>query len=193
MLASPSWHVTADWLHPSSSRSADILVADYETAMQLLCASTKSGQAQDILIVTTRDKPVDIRRALDSQVKGYVLEDTTAAELQLAVHTIINKARYFSPAVVNRICKSEPWVQLTKRERDVLGLMAQGLCNKSIARLLGIEVGTVKTHVGSIMTKMGAKARTHAVIMAAQLGLVAIDVSGHAASTNGFGAGTGSG
>ena len=61
---------------------------------------------------------------------------------------------------------------LTGRETDVLQLLAQGCCNKSIARKLGIGVGTVKTHVKGVMSKLDATARTHAVVVATQRGLI---------------------
>jgi len=63
---------------------------------------------------------------------------------------------------------------LTPRESDVLRLLAAGYCNKRIARQLGVEVVTVKTHLNKLMAKLGATARTQAVILAAQRGLVAV-------------------
>jgi two-component system NarL family response regulator len=63
-------------------------------------------------------------------------------------------------------------IGLTSRETDVLQLLAQGCCNKSIARELGIGVGTVKTHVKGLFDKLGATARTHAVVLATRRGLV---------------------
>ena len=179
LLASPGWRITLHCQQPSASVSADIVVADYETAIQILDASASYKQPQDVLVITARDKPFEIRQALSSRVAGYVLEDVSKTELHLAVCTILNKARYLSPVVVKRIYKCELREQITNRERDVLNLMAEGLCNKSIARLLEIGLGTVKTHARSLMMKMGAQSRTHAVVIAAQLGLVGIDTPDH--------------
>ncbi len=63
-------------------------------------------------------------------------------------------------------------IALTPRETQVLQLMALGHCNKMIARDLGIGVGTVKTHAKGLFSKLGASARTQAVVMAARRGLV---------------------
>jgi DNA-binding NarL/FixJ family response regulator len=63
---------------------------------------------------------------------------------------------------------------LTQREREVLGLVAEGLANKAIARRLGISEHTVKFHVAAILTKLGAGSRTEAVRLGAQRGLVAL-------------------
>jgi len=64
--------------------------------------------------------------------------------------------------------------QLTAREDQVLQLLARGLCNKTIARQLGIAVGTVKTHVKGIMAKLDASSRTEAARIAAEKGIVGI-------------------
>jgi len=63
---------------------------------------------------------------------------------------------------------------LTPRELEVLGLIADGLSSKEIARRLGISEHTVKFHVNTIMSKLGARSRTEAVVVAARLGLIPI-------------------
>jgi two-component system NarL family response regulator len=80
--------------------------------------------------------------------------------------------RYLSAELSRCVADSFTRIGLTSRETDVLQLLAQGQCNKSIARELGIGVGTVKTHVKGLFDKLGATARTHAVVLATRRGLV---------------------
>jgi DNA-binding NarL/FixJ family response regulator len=74
--------------------------------------------------------------------------------------------------VLPRIADSFSREPLTPRENDVLHLLAEGCCNKTIARRLGIGQGTVKSHLRSVMAKLGVHARTQAVIVAAERGMV---------------------
>ena len=76
-------------------------------------------------------------------------------------------------AVTSRGQQGEPsGIELTPRERDVLGLMAEGASNKAIARRLGISVHTAKFHVGSLLDKLDATGRTDAVAHAARRGVI---------------------
>jgi DNA-binding NarL/FixJ family response regulator len=80
--------------------------------------------------------------------------------------------RYLAHSVSRRIADSLTRERLTTRETQVLNLLTTGSCNKAIAKELGIAVGTVKVHVKGILEKLDATTRTHAVIVAAQRGLV---------------------
>lgn len=80
--------------------------------------------------------------------------------------------RFLSAAVTRSVADSLGREHLSGRETDVLQLLAEGCCNKTIARRLGIGVGTVKTHVKGVMSKLDATARTHALVVATQRGLV---------------------
>jgi DNA-binding NarL/FixJ family response regulator len=80
--------------------------------------------------------------------------------------------RYIPQEVTDQLDGFFPEVALTPREVDVLRLVAQGLGNKQIADLLGTAVGTVKTQVQSILSKLGAEDRTHAVTLAFRRGII---------------------
>jgi two-component system NarL family response regulator len=150
--------------------NADVIVADYQRALSLVRLS--SAGAPRIVIVTQLDKEWQVRSALADGIRGYLLQSCTADELVDAL----------CQAAQNMVCLSAPLrglleqapvhYHLTGREREVLQLLATGRCNKVIARDLGIGVGTVKTHLKGLMTKLGATARTHAVVLATQRGLV---------------------
>lgn len=173
MLCSQEWDVSLHVDNPERLATADIVVADYEAGLKL-AGEAMSGERQ-VLIVTHRDKEADIRRALETYVGGYLREDTGMFQLQHAVRYLLTGSRYLCPQVLAPLHRSESLEKLTNRETDVLRLIAQGHCNKSIARDLGIELGTVKFHVRSLMGKLRVSARTQAVIVAVQRGLVGID------------------
>ena len=169
LLRADDWVVSEDSEEPRGLALANVVVTDYETA-----AGVAHGAAR-VIIVTQRDREWEVRRMLEAGVKGYLLEDAPPAQLRFAVREVMNGSSYLCPAVAARIAENLQREPLTGRESDVLRLLARGMCNKLIARDLGIGVGTVKTHVRGLMGKLGATARTHAVVVAAQRGLVGID------------------
>ncbi|WP_338763227.1 response regulator transcription factor [Massilia sp. METH4] len=155
-----------------------VVVSDYAGGIQLAKVQAAAGAAiPRILIVTHHHKEAHVREALDQGAYGYLLHDCTADELYDAVRNLANGMRYLTEKVSKSIADSISRTLLTRRESDVLHLLAGGHCNKLIARELGIGVGTVKTHIKGLLTKLDAKARTHAVVIAAERGLVDPGVS----------------
>lgn len=154
---------------------ADLTVCDYATGLALALASRKAG-AQGVpprlLILTDRDGEQQVRYALQNGVQGYLLCGTGVEELIRAVHAVGRGQRCLSPEVAQRMADSIARDALTSREAEVLQLLAAGHDNKTIAAQLGIAAGTVKSHVTSILCKLGASSRTQAANIAAQRGLV---------------------
>lgn len=166
--------LTAQASQPQAQAAAQVIVADYDTGLALArqLPQDRFGHAPRVLIVTQRDKEWEVRTAMDCGVHGYLLQGCTADELVRAVRQLGQGMRYLSEAVTRCVADSLSRETLTGRETDVLQLLAKGCCNKSIARELGIGVGTVKTHVKGLMSKLDATARTHAVVVATQRGLI---------------------
>jgi two-component system NarL family response regulator len=125
-----------------------------------------------ILALTTHDREVEIRRAFEAGVHGYLLLGGPLSELLEGVEAVASGVRFLCRAVAQRMADSLTHATLTSRETEVLQLMASGESNKGIARKLQIEVGTVKSHMSAIMTKLGASSRTQAAGIAATRGLV---------------------
>ncbi len=151
----------------------DVLVTDYDNAMRLAHRTCSVGRlASRILVLTTVDREADIRRAIDAGINGYLMLDAEPDELIEGVTAVARGARYLSRAAAMRMVESLTRADLTDREAQVLQLVADGEPNKGIARRLGIEVGTVKSHLSAIMSKLGASSRTHAVRIATARGLV---------------------
>jgi DNA-binding NarL/FixJ family response regulator len=124
------------------------------------------------LVLTHHDKEGTVRRALDSGVHGYVLQNCTEDELTQAVRALGDGGCYLSEPVARCVADSRGRSALTMRETDVLKLLGKGYCNKAIARELGIAPGTVKTYVKGVLGKLNATARTHAVVLASERGLI---------------------
>lgn len=149
-----------------------VVIADYAQALQWIGTAATEGGSQAILVVTSNDREADIRRALEAGIHGYVLLGGPLSELFEAVTALAQGARYLGRSVAQRMADSLTRASLTARETDVLQRVAAGESNKVIARHLRIEVGTVKTHLNAIMTKLDATSRTHATAIALARGLV---------------------
>lgn len=158
-----------------------IVVADYQTGLRLL-SEREALERHDphgphtarlrVMLVTSVDREWEIRTAVAQGVSGYVMQDCRAAELIDSLNSVARGRRYLCSAVALRMADSMMRDDLTGRETDVLGLLSAGFCNKSIAKELGIAVGTVKVHVKGILEKLDATTRTQAVVVAGRRGLV---------------------
>lgn len=160
---------------------ADVIIVDHKAGLEHMRrrAEARHGQAEDqprVLIVTQLDREWEVRTAMIAGVQGYLLQNSPADQLLAAVRALSRGMRYLSADLSRCVADSFTRIGLTSRETDVLQLLAQGQCNKSIARELGIGVGTVKTHVKGLFDKLGATARTHAVVLATRRGLVGDNV-----------------
>lgn len=125
-----------------------------------------------LLIMTTYDGDEDIFRSLSQGAKGYLLKDAPRQEILAAIRAVSQDQPYTSSAVAAKALQRMVKPSLTKRETDVLQLLAEGRSNKDIARRLKITEGTAKTHVKAILTKLDALSRTEAVAVAHRRGMV---------------------
>jgi DNA-binding NarL/FixJ family response regulator len=158
-----------------AARAADVVVADYDHGIRLASLVARDPDARDpckIMIVATVDREWEIRGALEHGVWGYVLIGCALDELASGVRAVHNGARYLSPRVAQRLAESLSTEPLTRREEEVLRLVAQGMGNKSIARRLNIAVGTTKSHLKGVFEKLGVHSRTQAICAAERRGLL---------------------
>jgi DNA-binding NarL/FixJ family response regulator len=168
------FRVTTHARQPEAQQVARVLVADYDCGIALARQQVRGHAGSGcVLIVSQLDKEWEVRSAMDSGVHGYLLQSASPEELVKAVRHLSQGQRYLSQSVMRLVADSLTREMLTSRETEVLQLLAEGCCNKMIARRLGIGVGTVKTHVKAVMNKLDATARTHAVVVAVQRGLIA--------------------
>jgi DNA-binding NarL/FixJ family response regulator len=136
-----------------------------------------------VLVLTTFGQDEVVFEALQAGAAGFLLKDTRPEDLLAAVHAVAAGESRLDPAVtaavVSHVRKhgvrttTHAINRLTAREREVLVLMARGLSNAEVAAELVVSTGTVKTHVASMLAKLGARDRVQAVIAAFESGLVA--------------------
>lgn len=162
---------------PDADADADaacIVITDYATGMHLLGqrGGARRGGIPKVLIVTSREKEWDVRQAVETGVHGYLLQNCIPDELVRSVRLLGRGLGYLSPTLKLGVADALRWEALTRRENDVLRLLACGDSNKTIENELGIGVVTVKTHVGQLMQKLNATTRTHAVAIALSRGLL---------------------
>ncbi|WP_405147241.1 response regulator transcription factor [Sphaerisporangium sp. NBC_01403] len=153
-----------------------------EATRRLLAAS---GEPPRVLVITTFENDDYVYEALRAGASGFLLKRTRPAEVVEAVRVVARGESLVFPAAIRRLAGSYGGggaggpagdrlrrARLTEREEAVLRLMATGLSNAEIAARLVVGTETVKTHVGNVLTKLAARDRTQAVIVAYESGFV---------------------
>ena len=137
-----------------------------------------------IVMLTTSTEESDLLESLRAGAQGYLLKDMEPDELVLALRDIVNGKTVVAPDLAPILARAvqgksyeptieddSPFSELTPRETEILGLLAEGQSNKTIARNLGISDGTVKLHVKAILRKLNVHSRVEAAVMAVERGL----------------------
>ncbi len=127
-----------------------------------------------ILILTTYGGGDDIQRSLKAGARGYLLKDTPRTELVDAIRRVAKGERVVPPSIAATLVDQVDAPKLTPRELEVLRQVAEGKSNTAIAKSLFVSEATVKSHVNSILTKLGVRGRTEAVTTAIRRGLVRV-------------------
>ncbi len=151
--------------------------------IEVLQALAAKGPVPPTVILTTFDDDQLVLAGLKAGARGYLLKDVSLEQLVEAVHTVAAGGSLVSPAVTQRLKAGIERVgtpfrsleqpdPLTERETEILRLMAGGFSNKEIANSLAVAEGTVKNHVSNILSKLGVRDRTRAVLKALELGIV---------------------
>ena len=146
---------------------------------------TAHEHAPRILVLTTFDLDEYVYSALRAGASGFLLKDTPPAQLLSALRVVASGEALLAPSVTRRLIaefvrRAEPAARpartlagITDREREVLTLIARGLCNSEIEHHLHLSRGTVKTHIGRLLAKLDARDRAQLVIVGYETGLVA--------------------
>ena len=137
-----------------------------------------------ILILTTFDLDEYVYEALKAGASGFLLKDTPRERLVAGIRIVAAGEALLAPRITRRLIEEflhhppapasepEPFRDLTKRESEVLRLIAQGMSNSEIAEALFVTEATVKTHVAHVLTKLALRDRVQAVVAAYEYGLV---------------------
>lgn len=148
-----------------------------EATRQLLAGPAEPPK---IVVITTFENDDYVTAALSAGASGFLLKRLPVRQIAEAVRVVAAGEGILFPAALRRMVTARPLASaealpkaaLTGREEEVLRLMATGLSNPEMAESLTVSLETVKTHVGNVLTKLGAQNRTHAVVIAYESGLV---------------------
>jgi DNA-binding NarL/FixJ family response regulator len=145
---------------------------------------SRSAQPPKVVMLTTFDYDEYVYEALKSGASAFLLKDSPPEQLAAAVRVVARGDALLHPTITKRLIAdfarrptprsgTPPELkELTERELDVMRLLAKGLSNGEIAARIHLGEATIKTHVGHVLSKLGLRDRTQAVVMAYETGLV---------------------
>ena len=136
-----------------------------------------------VIILTTFDDNDFILRGIKAGAKGYLLKDVSLETLIDGIETVYQGNKLVQPVLTERLLQSfedfktgfeipQLMEQLTPKEIEVLGLMARGCSNREISEALHKSEGTIKNHVSNLLSKLGVRDRTRAVLLAIEKGIL---------------------
>jgi DNA-binding NarL/FixJ family response regulator len=171
-------------------RAPDVILMDIRMPVLDGVEATRrlvaAGSPARILVLTTFDLDEYVHAAIRAGASGFLLKDVTPAKLLEAIRVVASGDALLAPSVTRRLLErfastlpqrdqsSEALGALTARETEVLRLLAGGLSNAEIAAELVVSEATVKTHISSVLRKLGLRDRVQAVIVAYETGLVTL-------------------
>ncbi|MFC5741855.1 response regulator [Dyella tabacisoli] len=153
------------------------------SGLEVLQALSARNELPPTIILTTFDDDQLVLQGLKAGARGFLLKDVTLEQLVEAVRTVAAGGSLVAPMVTQRLLAGVGRMQnqftsleqpdpLTERETEILRLLSGGYSNKEIANSLKVAEGTVKNHVSNILSKLGVRDRTRAVLKALELGIV---------------------
>ncbi|MFY7873854.1 MAG: response regulator [Pirellula sp.] len=159
-----------DSLHP------DVLLLDVQMPImnghEVLAELSTRKPPPKVIVITIFAGDETARRSIHGGALGYLLKDSPRRVIWDAIRQVAAGKRVIDESVLPALTQTMSKSPLTKREIEVLRLMASGCGNKEIGVQLSITEGTAKTHVFAIMEKLGASGRTEAVVIAARRGIL---------------------
>lgn len=173
-----------DCLEKLKTCKPDVLLLDIDmpkkNGMQVLKIFKEQKVIQKVLVLTVHNQIEYLMGAMDLGVNGYILKDSESRELKKAIFTICEGKTYLPSSLVplmnskkmQKNVDSEKIDSLTKRELEVLKLLAVGMYNKEVAQNLAISERTVKNHVSNIFKKLEVTDRTQAAVFAIRNNLI---------------------
>jgi len=166
---------------------ADVVLLDMrmpgKSGLDVLQELSAAGTLPPTIILTTFDDDQMVLGGLRAGARGFLLKDVSLEQLVGGIRTVADGGTLVQPALTERLMKGIENLDnqfasldqpdpLTERETEILRLMAGGYSNKEIARSLDVAEGTVKNHVSNILSKLGVRDRTRAVLKALELKLI---------------------
>jgi two-component system, NarL family, response regulator len=160
-------------LHHPDITLVDLRLPDITGVEAIRRIRVRSPRAR-FIVLTTYEGDEDIYQAMEAGAVGYLIKNLPQEMLFNAVKQVHAGGRFLPPPVSQTLASRMPDSSLSRRECDVLRLMAEGKSNGEIGEELGITEGTVKCHVSVILNRLNVRDRTQAVVTALQRGLIHI-------------------
>ena len=153
------------------------------SGLDLLRDLRRANELPPTILLTTFDDDEALIEGVKAGARGYLLKDVSLEQLTEAIRAVAAGETLIRPAVTERVLRGlehvrrdfdalDPPDPLTKREVEILRLMAGGYSNREIAEALGTAEGTIKNHASSILSKLGVRDRTRAVLKALERGYI---------------------
>lgn len=156
----------------------DLLMPEVSGTEAIAAIKAECPQVE-VIALTSVLQDRSVSEAIRAGAAGYVLKDGDGGELVQAIHAAVEGKVYLSPAAATRLAQEMRSVDriehLTRREVEILRLVAGGLANKEIARTLAITEKTVKVHLNSVFSKLDVRSRTQAALYAIRTGIAELD------------------
>ncbi|HBL31673.1 MAG TPA: DNA-binding response regulator [Acidobacteria bacterium] len=154
-----------------------------KTGIEVLKELRGRGSLPPTLLLTTFDDDAALLEGIRAGARGFLLKDVSLERLTEAIRAVAAGETLIRPAVTERVLKGleqipadfeslDPPDPLTRRELEILRLMAGGYSNREIAEAFGSSEGTIKNHASNILSKLGVRDRTRAVLKALELGWI---------------------
>jgi DNA-binding NarL/FixJ family response regulator len=142
---------------------------------QTIAAVCAENTGARVIVLTIHKGDEAAYQALRAGARGYLIKDTPTKEIVAAIRDVHAGKQRIEPAIAEQVAQRIGKAGLSVREIDVLKLIAHGLSNKEVANELGVTEATAKKHMTSVLTKLGAKDRTHAVRIGLERGIISLE------------------
>ena len=154
----------------------DIAVLDLRlpdmSGIDVALALKEADPDAKLMILSSFRQEEDVHRAFEAGVLGYLSKDASSPEILEAIREVTEGRRWVPARVSQLLAKHASENHLSKRETEILALITNGMANKEIGAHLGLAENTIKNHVKSILSKLGARDRTHAVTEGLKRGIL---------------------
>jgi len=156
----------------------DVVIMDLmmprQSGAEATAAIVKANPDAKVLVLTSFAGSNDLRNALDAGAIGAIVKDAVHAELIQAIRATASGTRQLSPVIERQLKSAPPTPELTSRHLEILRLVAKGLNNREIGKVIGIGPDCVKAHLRTAFARLGAASRSEAVACAVANGLISI-------------------